>query len=258
MIRRYAEMRPDELAAALHENPLILCPWGALEWHGPHLPLGLDGLVAEAFSERLAEATGGILLPGIWLPMTTLPHPHSLSLPTSVVCAVWRALLDELARLGATTVCLITGHYAQGHELEMYRECREAMGRHAHLRVIAASPLELLLAGEFLDHAARRETAQLLAIRPDLVRLDLFAEGPPATNAVLGEDPRLATAAEGEQLLADGVAAWQSALEHWTREVTVYFYQRREKEYRPYRNEFFRDSWEQAIADWWAARSGNR
>lgn len=258
MIRRYAEMRPDELAAALQDNPLVLCPWGALEWHGPHLPLGLDGLVAEAFCERLAEATGGILLPGTWLPMTTLPHPHSLSIPTAVVCAVWRALLDELARLGAKTVCLISGHYAQGHELEMYRECRQAMGRHPQLRVIAASPLELLLADELLDHAALRETSQLLAIRPDLVRLDLFAEGPPSTNAVLGEDPRRATVAEGQQLLEDGIAAWESALERWTPQVTVDFYLSREKEYYPYRSEFFRESWEQAIKDWWTARSGHR
>jgi len=74
-------MRPEELDLALSGNPLVICPWGALEWHGAHLPLGLDGLVAEAFSERLAESTGGILLPCTWLPMTTLPHAFSISLP---------------------------------------------------------------------------------------------------------------------------------------------------------------------------------
>jgi creatinine amidohydrolase len=75
MIRRYAELRPEELAAALAANPTFICPWGALEWHGAHLPLGLDGIVAEAFSERLATATGAILLPGTWLPMTAHPPP---------------------------------------------------------------------------------------------------------------------------------------------------------------------------------------
>ena len=45
MIRKYAGMRPEELALALRENPLVICPWGALEWHGAHLPLGLDGIL---------------------------------------------------------------------------------------------------------------------------------------------------------------------------------------------------------------------
>jgi creatinine amidohydrolase len=258
MIRRYAEMRPEELAAALAEKPLAICPWGALEWHGAHLPLGLDGLVAEAFSERLAEATGGVLLPGTWLPITTLPHAHSISIPTAAVCAVWRALFDELARVGVKTICVVTGHYAQGHELELYRECREALKRHDDLRVLAGSPLEMLLAPELLDHAGRKEAAQLLALRPELVRLDLFEEGGPRVNAVLGEDPREATAEEGERLLADGLAAWLSALELWDRWTVWEFYGKRMKEYRPYREEFYRESWEQAIRDWWAARSGDR
>lgn len=258
MSKRYAELRPDELGTALKENPLAICPWGALEWHGAHLPLGLDGLVAEAFCERLAEATGGVLLPGMWLPITALPHAHSISIATATVRAVWRDLLDELARVGFRTVCLVTGHYAQGHEWEMYAVCREAMLRHQGLRVIAASPLELMLSEELLDHAGRSEAAQLLAIRPDLVRLDLFEEGGAERNAVIGEDPRAATCEEGEKLLRDGVAAWRSALDVWDAQVIFYFYQRREREYRTYREQFFKESWEQAITDWWAAQSSNR
>ena len=45
-------------------------------------PLGLDGIVAEAFAARLAELIDGILLPGCWLPITTLPHPLSLQIST--------------------------------------------------------------------------------------------------------------------------------------------------------------------------------
>lgn len=257
MIRRYAELRPEELAAALAANPTFICPWGALEWHGAHLPLGLDGIVAEAFCQRLAAATGAILLPGTWLPVTTLPHLYSLSIPTGTVCAVWRALLDELARIGARTVCLVSGHYAQGHELEMYRECVEAMQRHPSLRVLAASPLELLNDDHLLDHAGHRETAQLLAIRPDLVRLDHFRPGPPSANAVLGDDPRRASAIEGERLLAAAFEAWRQAIATWNEPALQAFYQARAAAYLPYRDAFFRESWEQAITDWWQTKSGN-
>jgi creatinine amidohydrolase len=229
MIKRYAEMRPEELAAAIAENPLVICPWGAIAWHGSHLPLGVDGLVVEAFCGRLAEATGGILLPGTWLPATALCHEHTISIPTATVCAVWRALLDELARMGARTICLVTAHSARGHELEVYRECKEAMLRHEGLRVIAASPLELMLSDELLDHAGRQEAAQLLAVRPELVRLDLYEDGQASRNALLGEDPRTATAEYGERLLQDGVEAWKNALAIWDLQVVFYFYMRRER-----------------------------
>lgn len=63
---------------------------------------------------------------------------------------------------------------------------------------------------------------------------------------------------EGEKLLTDGVEAWKNALAWWDTPAVLDFYSRREKDYLPYTNEFYRESWEQAIADWWRARSGNR
>jgi len=81
MIRRYAELFPADLVP----GSLAIYPWGALEWHSYHLPLGQDGIVAEDFSERLAERTGSVLLPTKWLPFTTLPHRCSLMFSTNLV-----------------------------------------------------------------------------------------------------------------------------------------------------------------------------
>ena len=44
---RYAELTPEQLEKRWSEKPLAIIAWGALEWHGSHLPLGLDGIVAE-------------------------------------------------------------------------------------------------------------------------------------------------------------------------------------------------------------------
>ena len=52
---RYAELRPDQLAAIVAAAPIAYVPWGALEWHGPHLPFGLDGITAEGVAERAAR-----------------------------------------------------------------------------------------------------------------------------------------------------------------------------------------------------------
>ncbi|HBY96748.1 MAG TPA: hypothetical protein DEP84_22845, partial [Chloroflexi bacterium] len=167
---RYTELLPAELEAILAETLLAVIPWGALEFHGPHLPLGLDGLVAEAFAARLVERTGGILFPATWWAVTTLPHQFSVQLPSEVIRTLFDALLTQLAEIGFQRIALISGHYAHPHELLLIEAAEGALTR--GLLVLAAPPLALLGDPALLDHAARWETSQLLALRPDLVRLE--------------------------------------------------------------------------------------
>jgi creatinine amidohydrolase len=252
VIRRYAELRPEELAAAFTATPVAIVPIGVLEWHGAHLPLGLDGLVAGAFAERLADRTGAVLLPTSWHAVTALPHPASLSTPTVAMRALWDAMVEGLAAAGARVVCLVSGHYAQGHMLELYATAVRAAGSGCH--VLAATPLEPLDDQDLLDHAGRIETSLLLAVRPDLVALDRFRPGPVRTVAVLGRDPRAATAGEGEELLAAGLTAWAewiaSALEG-TGDLPGHYAARRGW-YEAYRARFAPDGdWELGIDRWW-------
>jgi len=190
--------------------------------------------------------------------MTTLPHSFSMQISANTLCALWAEMLFECARVGAKTVCIVTGHYAQGHEWELYRIAQDAMQKYQDLRVIAASPLEILLEDELLDHAGLRETSQLLAIRPELVHTELFEPGKPGKSGVLGDDPRAATAALGEELLVRGLGAWRNAVRKWDRDTLHFFYGKRTAAYRPYRQKYFKGSWEQAILDWWKSRSESR
>lgn len=254
---RYAELTPEELAQIWSDRPIAYCPWGALEWHGPHLPLGLDGLVAERFAERLAAQVGGVLLPTTWLPITTIPHPASLSIRADIVKGIWGDLLNELYRAGARVVCLISGHYAQGHEIELFNAAKTAMLAHADLFVLAATPLAPLERGEYLDHAGRWETSQLLAARPDLVHLDKFPGmlGPKKV-AVLGEDPRTAQAEEGEAVTRHALDVWADWIEQVlnvpNKRALIQHYERRIADYQHYVRRYYGGSWEEAIQKWWA------
>jgi creatinine amidohydrolase len=235
---------------------LAVVPWGALEWHGPHLPLGLDGLVAETFAERVAAAMDGVVFPTYWVPITTLPHRYSLQHKTETVQALWRELLAGLRGVGFQVVALISGHYAQGHELELYAAAQQAMRADDRLRVLAAAPLELLGDEALLDHAGRWETAQLLASHPELVQLERFPGMlGPAQVAVLGEDPRLATRVEGEAVLARAAETWSTWL---TRALTDEdpawlnaFYARRAAAYAGYKERYYTGDWETALLHWW-------
>ncbi len=253
---RYAELLPNQLNSLWAANAPAIVPWGALEWHGSHLPLGLDGIVADFFAERLAEQVGGVLLPQMWVPMTTLPHPHSIQFRTETFRGVLDDLLGGLFQSGARRVCLITGHYAQGHQVEMSEAALRAMEDYSGLLVLCATPLELLDDDRFLDHAGHYETSQLLAIRPELVHLELrpLEYGSPHNSAVLGEAPELGTAEEGEALLEAGLNSWCAWLEEASAESLNNHYKSVFDRYATYVRSYYRGSWEDAIEEWWSKK----
>lgn len=250
---RYSELLPDKLDALWNAGAPAIVPWGALEWHGPHLPLGLDGIVAEWFAERLSDRMTAVLLPAIWLPMTTLPHRHSLQIGVETFRAILDEVIEGLYSSGARRVCLITGHYAHGHQVEMTEAALRAMDDYPDLCVFSAAPLELLADDSLLDHAAQYETSQLLAIRPNLVRLDLAAPDSLSVHetAVLGERPELGSSEEGSRLLSAGLDAWKAWVEAATRNDLEAHYKRLFDRYAAYMDAYFQGSWDKAMAAWW-------
>ena len=63
----YEELCPDELVQRLQEMPVAYLPLGTLEWHGPHMPLGADGIQSKELFVRVAEKIGGVVLPMLFL-----------------------------------------------------------------------------------------------------------------------------------------------------------------------------------------------
>lgn len=256
---RYAELRPERIESIVAQTPVAYVPWGALEWHGPHLPFGLDGFTAEAVAEHAVRRTGGVLLPTTWWPITPLPHRFSLSINSEIVQALWDGIFAELARAGFRVVVVLSGHYAQGHELVLMDAAEHAIAAHG-LLVLAVPPLALV-DEEMLDHAAHWETAVLMALRPHLVDLDALGPAPlhPHTSAVLGQDPRRATPSQGQAALSlaterisIGVAA---LLAHGGPDVLRELYARRRAGYQRYVDRYFQGSWEDAILAWWSEQT---
>ncbi len=250
MTYRYGELKPAEMARLISDVGVAVLPIGALEWHGDHLPYGVDGILAEDFALKLADKVDGILLPTLYTPMTTIPHAHSLCVRSEVFRGLLFDHLNQLKMMGFKTVCIVTGHYAQGHLIELYEAATAFIG--AELYVIAASPLEVLEDDSLLDHAGRWETAQMLALRPDLVDLStLNGQITAKKDGVLGEDPRCAKADEAKQVSERALEVWVK----WVQEPDIRsierFYVRRIKAVADYLEEYAALSWEQAIREWW-------
>lgn len=173
-------------------GPLFL-PCGALEQHGPHLPMATDAIFAEAIATRLAEAVGGLVMPRLAYGYKSQARsgggqtfPGTTSLDGATLCAQIRDVVRELARHGVRRLVVIDGHYenqwflTEGIDLGL----REIEARGQHMRVLRCeywdyTPREVLdrvfedgFPGFDLEHAALIETSMMLALHPELVRSD--------------------------------------------------------------------------------------
>ena len=191
-----------QVEARLAVSPALIVPVGTVEYHGSHLPLGLDGLKSELIAEAAAVASGAVLGPTSWWAADGVPRPFTLRLCAAVVEPVLVEALVQFAGMGFRTIVLANGHYGLENSRLMRRAALSAMER-TGTNVVPVADYEVLLdLGNAGDHAGHWETSLLLADRPELVHLGAIPGDVGEVDGVIGADPRSASAADGEAGLA--------------------------------------------------------
>ena len=178
---RLADLTKDEFAAAIQAGRWLLLPFGAVEQHGPHLPLGTDLFYAEHICAAVAERIHGLVAPPLpyGVCRTMRNFPGTISLTPATLGAVVREVVAEYIRHRGRKFALITGH-AEPAQMEAMRE--------AVLPLVNADPgLIVLTIGpyDFLDpirreadlastdgHAGSIETSEMLVVAEEAVRMD--------------------------------------------------------------------------------------
>ncbi len=252
----YTDLRPDELAAIREETSVAYLPWGALEWHGPHLPAGVDGFVAQEVAEQVVRRTGGVLLPTVWWSATPLPHPESLTIHIGTIHDLWNDIFAALARTEWRVVVVISGHYAQGHELVLMNAAEHAIEHH-NLLVLALTPMALIDEA-ILDHAGLWQSSLMMALRNDLVNLEALGKDRliPAQSGVIGQDPRgTASASIGKHAINLAVDLITRSVQRLLVEdtpATLYaLYENRRIHLRAFVEQYDQGSLEEATRAWW-------
>jgi creatinine amidohydrolase len=197
---RFETMFPNELEARLSASPQMVMPVGTLEWHSYHLPLGLDGLVAEGIGERIADALDAVLLPVSYWAAGGVPYPYTLKLPGSVVEPLLVALFEQFSEMGFRVITAFTGHFGLEQTLILKRAAQTVMSR-SPVTILPITDYDLIPELYAGDHAGVGETSLLWALRPDLIRLDAVSTEA-LLDGVLGADPRgKASEAFGRELI---------------------------------------------------------
>ena len=227
-------LAPAQLDAAIAAAPVAYLPLGSLEFHGPHLPIGLDALNAHSLCVAAAQKTGGIVLPCIYQGIGGghTDYPWTIMMPSEhTVRLTLRETLRRLEQFGVTTAVLFTGHFAD-EQLAMVDSLAAEWNAESHnLKLVETGVNRCETATLSPDHAGAFETSLLYSLLPELVHIELLPEisthpsldpggdttGPQRHDqahplwGVFGPDPRLADLHQSIAL-KDSLVDWLATL----------------------------------------------
>jgi creatinine amidohydrolase len=219
------------------DTSLALLPVGSTEQHGPHAPLGVDRMTAEAIAERAGDRHDREVVVAPTVPVGVAEEHRAFDGTLWVTEDALRAyvgdVLRSLASHGFDRVVVVNGH---GGNADALREVCARVTRDGDCRAVAYTWFDDLDTDLRLGHGGPVETSAMLALRPELVREDRYPEAAEAGAESFGRfvagtnvaydfdeftrsgnvgDPTPATAEEGERLLdgaAEGVCAVLDAI----------------------------------------------
>lgn len=167
-------------------SPVVFLVLGAIEAHGPHLPLETDTIIGEHLAKisakRLGDETGvsGVLAPSFeWTAAVCAEgFAGTVSVDPTVEEAALRALLEALVASGCRRVCLLTVHFDPAH-LSAVRRALEGLEEPVRGRVVFVDLTKRAFAkrvgGEFERgdcHGGAFETSLMLRAAPGSVGED--------------------------------------------------------------------------------------
>jgi creatinine amidohydrolase len=248
--RDWTEMTWTDVAAGDTKRWIAVLPVAAVEQHGPHLPLGVDSYIAQAYIARVLPLLPADL-PATFLPVQQigqsdehLAFPGTLSFSAQTVIGAYTEIGESLHRCGVRKLVIVTSH--GGNVAAMDLVARDLRVRLRMMVVTCAWHRFGYPPGTFERmelrhgiHAGDAETSLLLADKPETVDMGRAAAAVPVTVKMAEDfkwlsafrpvgfgwmtqdlhptgavgDATLATAQKGEQALAHGARAFVELLQ---------------------------------------------
>ncbi|MDS0297948.1 creatininase family protein [Halogeometricum sp. S1BR25-6] len=174
---------------------VAVLPTGAIEQHGPALPLGTDYLAARTVAESVDRADAVVLPP---IPVGVSSHhlqfDGTLTVSSETFAAYVEETVESLATHGVRKVVVVNGHGGNDDALE--RAARRLRSEETAFVVPwnwwsnLDETAEELFGTEGIGHADEMETSMVYAAAPELVREDALAAAEEGGRGLVGNDRR--------------------------------------------------------------------
>lgn len=176
---KYELLTAVEFISAVEKSAgTCIIPFGVLEKHGPHLPLGTDLINVREIALRAAKAEYTIVFPEYYFGqiLEGKHQPGTIAYSPKVIWELLQETCDELSRNGIKKIIIVNGHGGNNHFLRFF--CQGQLGERRDYGVYLFSPedkpevaekIKKLRKSEGGGHADEVETSVMLAHRPELV-----------------------------------------------------------------------------------------
>ncbi len=180
---RYEHLTSPTVAALDRNSTILLLPLGAVEQHGPHLPLGTDTMIAKAVCDAAAEQRSDtFVLPPPWYGVSEhhMRFSGTLTLSVDTMRAIVSDIVGSAVAHGFRRILMINGHGGNRPALDVLAT---TLGKAHYGRASIAGLTYFQLAAKQIDavrdsrpggtgHAGEMETSLLLHLTPELVGMD--------------------------------------------------------------------------------------
>jgi len=195
-----AHMTVKDLREYLRTKRSIILPLGTIEQHGYHLPVATDAIVAESLSRRVGERTGTLVAPTIAAAFSGGSLPGTINISPAVMSLLVSDTLCSLAAQGFRNFYLVLGH-GGSENLTALQEALKGLLRSNP--AFAEAMICLFPAWKFGPeatgwkkgfsegdwHAGWLETSLILALAPELTRMEEMATDTPELMKQLTAHP---------------------------------------------------------------------
>ncbi len=179
---KWEELTAGDFRAGIEQaKGTCVLPFGILEKHGPHLPLGTDLIDVRHASLQAAEKEYAVVFPEYYFGQIfeAKHEPGTVAYSADLQLRLLQETTDEMARNGCKKVVIVNGHGGNEHLLPFFAQSQLDRPHDYAVYVLAGGrsrpggPAKKSTATDY--HAGENETSNMLVSRPDLVHLDRAA-----------------------------------------------------------------------------------
>src|SRR3989440_1527159 len=182
---KWEELTAEDFRQAIQQSKgTCLLPFGILEKHGPHLPLGTDLLNVRYASLQAAQQEFAVVFPQYYFGQIfeAKHEPGTVAYSMDLQLKLLQETTSEMARNGCKKILIVNGHGGNEHLLPFFAQAQLDRPRDYAVYVLdgersrPGGPPKKSTGIDY--HAGENETSNTMVSRPDLVHLDRAASGP--------------------------------------------------------------------------------
>ena len=176
---KWEELTAPDFVQAIHQSQgVCVLPFGILEKHGPHLPIGTDLLDVRFAVTNAVKQEYALVFPEYYFGQIfeARHQPGTIAYSLSTQLTLLQETVSEMVRNGCKKIVIVNGHGGNNHLLPLFAQAQLATPRDYVVYVFGLPdtnvPGRPAMKTPYDQHGGEGETSDMLIARPDLVHQD--------------------------------------------------------------------------------------